>query len=295
MAMAFGACSEPEEELNDLPVFEEPTLTPEETGNTVFWSISGHDLPATSYLYGTIHLISDSNFHLGQQVCTALEASNRLVLEANFSLFSLLQASNDLAMQGETLQTLLTPEDYDLVKGLLIDSLGVSEMEFALYERLKPALLPQLLASGELTEYRSFELEFIQLANEHDLRKSGLETFEYQLQLFDEYPYEKQASELLKLVQGSGTGSDPNDLEMVYRSNDLQRLHELINAEYRDNPEFMELLLHGRNANWIPKIEEFIHTEPCFIAVGAAHLAGEAGVINLLREAGYTLTPLKLD
>jgi len=52
-------------------------------------------------------------------------------------------------------------------------------------------------------------------------------------------------------------------------------------------------MLVKRNLNWIPKIEDLIAKESTFIAVGAAHLAGSMGVINLLREKGFTLTPVK--
>ena len=51
--------------------------------------------------------------------------------------------------------------------------------------------------------------------------------------------------------------------------------------------------LFKRNQNWIPKIEEKIKDHSCFIAVGAAHLPGDKGVLNMLKQKGYTVTPVK--
>ena len=62
------------------------------------------------------------------------------------------------------------------------------------------------------------------------------------------------------------------------------------------SPEFLkyeDLFLTDRNKNWIPKLKENLSERSCFIAVGAAHLFGESGLISLLEFEGYTVTPLK--
>ena len=59
-------------------------------------------------------------------------------------------------------------------------------------------------------------------------------------------------------------------------------------------PDSMEKLLDERNAKWIPVIEKNIALTPSFIAVGAGHLGGKKGVLNLLRKKGYKLTPIKI-
>ena len=66
-----------------------------------------------------------------------------------------------------------------------------------------------------------------------------------------------------------------------------------------DNSEeaikFMNKFLHNRNKNWLPKIIKLIHEQSTFVAVGAAHLGGEKGLLNLLKEEGYTLKPVKIN
>jgi uncharacterized protein YbaP (TraB family) len=57
--------------------------------------------------------------------------------------------------------------------------------------------------------------------------------------------------------------------------------------------EFTDLLLYDRNANWSKKLQELMPGSSLVIAVGAGHLPGKKGVLNLLREAGYTVEPVK--
>ena len=77
-------------------------------------------------------------------------------------------------------------------------------------------------------------------------------------------------------------------LVAAYLEEDIEELYSLI-ADNDMFKEYGDLLLADRNANWIPVIEELIHQQPTFIAVGSGHLASESGVIALLRKAGYTV------
>jgi uncharacterized protein YbaP (TraB family) len=76
-----------------------------------------------------------------------------------------------------------------------------------------------------------------------------------------------------------------------YLKQDLNKLGELMNdAEL--SPEFNANFLVKRNQNWIPQISKMVQEKPIFIAVGAGHLPGEQGVLKLLQEAGYTVSPI---
>ncbi len=75
----------------------------------------------------------------------------------------------------------------------------------------------------------------------------------------------------------------------AYQAQDLGRIQE-ISQESVDRIEGMEQhLLIDRNRAWVPKMEEMMD-QTTFFAVGAAHLGGEEGLLNLLEEAGYTVT-----
>jgi hypothetical protein len=55
---------------------------------------------------------------------------------------------------------------------------------------------------------------------------------------------------------------------------------------------YEDIFLTNRNKNWIPKIEEMIRSKKTFIAIGAGHLPGEEGVIDLLRKKGFIVKPI---
>ena len=66
----------------------------------------------------------------------------------------------------------------------------------------------------------------------------------------------------------------------------------------KDDPDiagFTDILLYDRNANWAKKLQDIMTDHPVVVAVGAGHLPGEKGVINLLRQLGYTVEPVKND
>ena len=117
----------------------------------------------------------------------------------------------------------------------------------------------------------------------------GLETLQFQMNMVNTVSNEEQ---MKMLLQGLSTNnSEFNKMLDAYLRQDLIGLGNLMNdAEL--SPEFNENLLLQRNRNWIPIISKLISEKPTFIAVGAGHLPGEKGVLNLLREAGYTVTPV---
>ena len=78
------------------------------------------------------------------------------------------------------------------------------------------------------------------------------------------------------------------------KEQDIEKLHSLALEEEKSDAGFSKNLLDDRNVAWIPKLESSIKTTPSFIAVGAGHLGGKNGVIQLLRAKGYKITPIRL-
>ena len=100
------------------------------------------------------------------------------------------------------------------------------------------------------------------------------------------------------LVMGIEEAEDGDEMteEMVttYLSGDLDGIQEIIDTYLGDEyAEINEDLLIDRNRDWIPKIRKLIAVKPAFIAVGAGHLPGENGIINLLRDEGYTVEAVR--
>ena len=80
----------------------------------------------------------------------------------------------------------------------------------------------------------------------------------------------------------------------IYKDENITAMLDIMNDDnYSSVAEYQDELLDNRNINWIPKIKEHAEKQATFFGVGAGHLAGENGVINLLRQAGYTVTAVR--
>jgi uncharacterized protein YbaP (TraB family) len=80
----------------------------------------------------------------------------------------------------------------------------------------------------------------------------------------------------------------------AYREQNLELLDSLSNkSDPGMEADYMDLLLYGRNRHWVEQMPALMKENSLLFAVGAGHLPGEQGVINLLRKKGYKLTPMK--
>jgi uncharacterized protein YbaP (TraB family) len=136
------------------------------------------------------------------------------------------------------------------------------------------------------------ENELMEQATRNKLTISGLETFLEQLQLLTEIPDSVLQQLILNQVRfPQKEDSLARELVLAYASKDLQKLTQLLtdtNSISVNTTAFID----ERNARWIPSIEQKIKNNTCFIAVGAGHLGGPKGLIQLLVDKGYTITPI---
>ena len=78
----------------------------------------------------------------------------------------------------------------------------------------------------------------------------------------------------------------------VYKSQHLNEIENLFTKSELGLEEHQDILLDNRNKNWVGQLKNIMKTNAVFIAVGAGHLVGKMGLIELLRKEGYTLKPL---
>jgi hypothetical protein len=289
-------------------------FTPTEKENKLLWEISGNGLESTSYLYGTIHMIPAENFFLTEATEAAFDQSTRIAFEIDTE-----QMTNPAAMMGlmskiymnndTSLSDLLPEEDYQLV-ATHFEEMGMPMMFMG---KIKPMFLsvmagedmkgmksgdnPLSMLSGE--GMKSYELVLTERAKTATKPIVGLETAEFQMSLFDSIPYTAQAQMLLEAVRGEQASEDGAEEDgalekmiKLYTTQDIVGMQSLMSDDPGGIGGYEEILLLKRNRNWIPVMEGLMANETVFFAVGAGHLAGEEGVIALLRKAGYTMTPV---
>lgn len=276
--------------------------------SALLWKIEGRSGPP-SHLFGTVHLTDDRVNALPTSVTTALGAAKRVILEiadlsptATGKAIAKMQALLVFS-DGRSLKSLLTPGEYKLI-GKAIEQVGMPADAAAV---LKPWVITMALALTACERRRSdagllpLDMRLAQTARAAGVPVLGLETLEDQLKAMAAVPDEDQLTILkagLKLIDRA------DDLieTMVrrYLARDLARIwplqHELWRSAGFDPAalgSFQKELVSVRNAKMRDAALPHLQKGGTFIAVGALHLPGRDGLVEMLREAGYTVTPVE--
>jgi len=257
---------------------------------SLLWEISGKGLTKPSYLFGTIHLICPTDFYLSQQLKNSIVKTRQLALEIDMDDPGLMAAmTKTMFMSGDKKLTDILPgQDYEQLKQFYKDSL---KMDISVFGRAKPFMMMGPMFNKILgCEPQSYEISLMGLANNQKSEIIGLESIEEQMAIFDTIPYDRQAGMLVSMIDKMPeTRKEFRDLVGLYKQQDLQGLYDLtLKSEFGLDGQD-EVMLFQRNQNWISRIDKIIHEKPTFIAVGAAHLGGDKGVIALLRKAGFKI------
>jgi uncharacterized protein len=268
--------------------------------HTLLWKISGNGIEKPSYLFGTIHMLCKDDAFLSENLKLAIERSDRVYLELDMdNIIELLGVMSKMKMNNDTtLADLLKPEDYRKVKAYF--QAKSSLLPFSVVETYKPLLASSLLmeASSACDESVAMEQLIMAEAKEKGKRISGLETMAYQMSVFDSIPYKLQAEELLKSISTGDKESDGDkefrEMMKAYKEQDLDKLGKMLTeSDGGMMLQYQDLLLNNRNRNWVAKLKTLLANKSLVVAVGAGHLPGENGVINLLRKEGYKVTPVE--
>ena len=264
--------------------------------NTLLWEISGNHLAKPSYLFGTMHLLCAADAQLSDSLRYAISNAKQIYFEIDLdNMMETLGAMRYLNMNNNTkLSDLLTEEEYARVTAYFKKNKTMLPM--SMMERLKPYFITSLISESKFpcAEKDGMEQVIMKEAKKDQKPINGLETVQFQASVFDSIPYKRQAKDLLKMIDSAGVAGDSSDIQLVevYKRQDLNKMQELT-ADEEGMREFLDLLLYNRNANWVKKMPAIMRDAPALFAVGAGHLGGEKGVINLLRKAGFTVRPMK--
>jgi uncharacterized protein YbaP (TraB family) len=266
--------------------------------NTLLWRISGKDLKAPSYLFGTIHMICGDDIQLSDSLRSAIRKSDNVYLEVDLNnLFEMISIVSKMKMNGDTtLSDLVTPSEYENIKAFFKSQKSI--LPFSMMETYKPMLTASTLmqSSMECDNAVAMEQLIMAQAKKDGIKIKGLETMAYQMSIFDSIPYKLQAQQLVQYVNDYGKNDDNKEFEELitaYRNQELQKLEDLTKKGDASLDQFADVLLYNRNRNWVNKMETLMPEKSVVIAVGAGHLPGEFGVIKLLRKAGYKVEPVK--
>lgn len=260
----------------------------QELEKSLLWKISGKGLKSPSYLFGTIHATCDAT--LDANTLKALDETEQLFLEIDMDDEAMpMQMMKYMKMNDdEKLSTLLSAEDFEIVDVFLKENM---KMSAKMFDTFKPFMVSAMLMPKLLDcKYASVESELMRVTKEQNEEVYGLEKVEEQLKVFDAIPYQTQADELLKTAK-NGLEKDKIEFQKImdsYNSKDIEGMLKMMDdSDNKITADNKDVLLNNRNKNWIPIIIKTAKEMPTFFGVGAGHLAGDEGVIKLLRKKGY--------
>jgi uncharacterized protein YbaP (TraB family) len=118
---------------------------------------------------------------------------------------------------------------------------------------------------------------------------SGLETMGEQLGVLQGMSSSDQARFLdMVVTEMRDVESETQSVVTAWRTGDAAKLAALLSDEYKSFPALYRLLVTDRNKKWVPQIEKLLHgNQDYFVVVGALHLVGDGGLLDLMRRDGY--------
>lgn len=266
-----------------------------DNNNTLLWQVSGNGLSKPSYLFGTFHLLCKEDIHFSEQLKKAIQRSDTVYMEMDLDDPSTM-LSGMLYMNmkgGKKLKDLYSDKDYQKLESYFADSL---KMPLTFFSSAKPYFLvalfyPKMMSCSSPS---GIEQELLKIIKENKKEVNGLETMQFQASVFDSIPYEWQAKELLKSIDSFAVAKNEFDKMLkIYKNQELDSMTAMFVEDEFGADEFTKYLLDNRNKNWVHQLNSLMKNESLFVAVGAGHLVGDVGLINLLRKEGYTVEPLK--
>ena len=266
-----------------------------EPARPAFWKVTG---PAgeQAWMLGTIHALPRPAAWRSAAIDRAIGQADTIALEvANLGDDAALAQIHAKLSSSPGLPPLSARVDPAL-RGALAARLkraGRSETELATTETWAAALLLARAGGGSEQAKNGIDRAVLGLAGEK--RVIEFEGAAAQLGLFDALP-EREQRDLLEAVlrEATAPGDESADLVLAWRTGDFARIEAESHRGLLADPELREALFTARNRAWTERIARELESgRRLFVAVGAAHMAGEDGLAALLRARGLKVERLQ--
>lgn len=280
----------------------------------LLYSISGKALKKPSYVFGTFHIANTPFVEKVAGIRSALDNTEQVYGElkwddmTNPDSLRAMQAHMMLP-EGKTLKTVLNPTQYKKLNALLKQYMGVdlnNPVVGAQMGRMSPAaLVPQLqvlqyMAAhiGEFDPINTIDQYFQVQAKNNNEPVGGLETMEFQMGVMFGASLERQVAQLDCFLNHTDYyASTTERMAKAYYEQDIKTLLDIMNETFdaacNPTPNEMDRLIYRRNADWAKRMPAIMSEKPTLFVVGAGHLPGKRGVLELLKTQGYTVEAVK--
>jgi uncharacterized protein YbaP (TraB family) len=274
------------------------------------WTVNDTD-GHTMYLFGTYHLATEDLYPLPDIITDAFENSDYLAVEVNLlnkmdedEIEDTVADMTNLMFytDGRKLVDDVGEELYERGRSAFVELLGIGDIPLMGFDNIKPGTLDLLLQGLSLTaegmEAESgVDMYFMEQAMLRDMEILEIESASYQYEVINGFsmPLQVKSLELtLDALESDDSSSEAYDLYSAWRQGDMELLEDIFRGSFAslDDPgleaEYEYAMLTRRNIGMADKAEEYMaEGKSVFLAVGAAHMAGDGGLVDLLTERGY--------
>jgi len=257
---------------------------------SLLWQISPANGGAPSYLFGTMHVRDARAFGWLGPALHYLEQCAVFATEFDFSDTDGAAIAEALRLPEKvTLDQLLPRSAWKNLDHYARKRLGVTA---EVLKHQHPMLVSTALTGAFMAEEEAHSLDetLWHAAQAANKQCTGVETFAEQLQTLRNISLDQHLQSLTWLLKNFGRQRRRLQKMMrLYADGDLQRLYQ---SAKKDAKGLRRVLLYDRNALMAGRFADIAHSQALFCAVGAGHLAGQKGLLRLLKKAGFQVRPI---
>jgi uncharacterized protein YbaP (TraB family) len=255
---------------------------------------------STVYLLGSVHLLKPDAYPLSRTIEQAFDDATRIALEVNMDSLDSPDAqrmimTKALLPEGNKLNDVVSPATYRVVQQK-VQALG---LDIQVLTRMKPWFLSLSLVAMKMQQLgydpqHGVDRHYFERARKAKKEVLGLETAEFQIDLLDSLSGKAQEESLLQTIKElDQVETEFEQIVSAWAAGQEKQLSETLLKSFKEYPDIYAKLITERNRNWLPKIESFFRNgHKTLVIVGAAHLVGREGVLDLLRQKGYSIEQL---
>jgi uncharacterized protein YbaP (TraB family) len=280
----------------------------------LLYKITGKNLEKPSYIIGTYHLAPASfvdsipgakaAFESVEQVCGEVDMAEMESMESTQKLMAAMMLPD-----GKSLSDVLTADEMDRLNAYMKATIG-ADFTNPLIKSQMGSMIPMAISTQlQLVQFKRITPDFNpmalidsyfqQAAKKTGKSVIGFETVDFQISvLYTGSTIERQKQQLFCMIDNAEYSvAMLKELVGAYFAQDMAKLYEISEEKRGDGcdstPEEDEALIFGRNADWVEKMPAIMADKATLFVVGAAHLPGERGVLELLEKQGYTVEAVK--
>ncbi|MEN5196133.1 TraB/GumN family protein [Sphingobacterium faecium] len=267
------------------------TFTVRAQENAILWKISGNGLAKDSYLLGTMHLMCEEDYLLKDKIKNLIPKVDVITFEINIG-----------SEENKPIIPEMMKPDSNFLKGMTkaeltqMDSILTSQqLSIQMLDMMSPAVFISLLSLKSLEcsdprKVKTMETDIQALATASNKKIDDLETLKFQMDMLNNM---FKASDLLEYLNKiDEMPAISKKMVTAYQTENLKELETIIYDNSYMSKEDLANFLTKRNINWMNKIPSKMSASSHLFAVGAGHLVGKNGLLNLLVAKGYKLTPI---